>query len=57
MEKTQIGRMNIVNTRVKFDSYFFIKGNGQKLVYKIRNRETKNGRETRLFSNSKNGRK
>ena len=40
MEKTLIGGMSVVNTRAGFDSYIFIKGKEQKLVYKIRNRET-----------------
>ena len=35
MEKTLIGGMSIVNTRVGFDSDIFIKGKEQKLVYKI----------------------
>ena len=39
MEKTLIGGMSIVNTRVAFDSNTFIKGKEQKLVNKIRNRE------------------
>ena len=40
MEKTLIGGISIVNTGVGFDSYIFIKGKEQKLVYKITNRET-----------------
>ena len=40
MEKTLIGGMSIVNTRVGFDSNIFIKGKEQKLVYKIRNKAT-----------------
>ena len=40
MEKVLIGGMSIVNTIVGFDSYIFIKGKQQKLVYKIRNRQT-----------------
>ena len=36
MEKTLIGGMSIVNTRIGFDSNLFIKNNNQKLVYKIK---------------------
>ena len=48
MEKTLIGGMSIVNTRVGFDSYIFIKGKEQKLVYKIRNRETNEMEDKRV---------
>ena len=39
MEKTLIGGMSVVNTRLVFDSNLFIKNNNQKLVYKIKNKE------------------
>ena len=37
MEKTLIGGMSVLNTRLGFDSNIFIKDKKQKLVYKIRN--------------------
>ena len=40
MEKTLIGRMSIVNTRIGFDTDIFIKNNNQKLVYKIKDKES-----------------
>ena len=40
MGKTLIGDMSVLNTRVGFDSNIFIKDKQQKLVYKIRNKET-----------------
>ena len=40
--------MSIVNTRVRFDSYIFIKGKEQKLVYKIRNREANEMEDKRV---------
>ena len=40
MEKTLIGGMSIINTRVGFDTNIFIKDKEQKLVYKIRNKTT-----------------
>ena len=40
MEKTLIGDMSVVNTKVGFDSNIFIKDKQKKLVYKIRNKET-----------------
>ena len=40
MEKKLIGGMNIINTRVGFDTNVFIKDKEQKLVYKIRNKST-----------------
>ena len=40
MEKTSIGGMSIVNTRVGFGSNIFIKGKEQKLVFKIKNKAT-----------------
>ena len=40
MEKTLIGGMSIINTRVGFDSNIFIKGKQQKLVYKIKSKTT-----------------
>ena len=50
IEKTLIGGMSIVNTRVGFDSNIFIKGKEQKLVYKIRNRETNEMEDKRVFT-------
>ena len=40
VEKTLIGGMRIVNTRVGFHSNIFIKGKHQKLVYKLKNKTT-----------------
>ena len=40
MEKTLIGGLSVVNSRIGFDSNLFIKNNNQKLVYKIKNKET-----------------
>ena len=48
MEKTLIGGMSIVNTRVGFDNNIFIKSKEQKLVYKIRNRETNEMEDKRV---------
>ena len=38
MEKTLIGGINVVNTRIGFDTDLFTKNTNQKLVYKIRNK-------------------
>ena len=48
MEKTLIGGMSIVNTRVAFDSNIFIKGKEQTLVYKIRNKATNEMEDKRV---------
>ena len=40
MEKTLIGGLSVVNSRIGFDINLFIKNNNQKLVYKIKNKES-----------------
>ena len=49
MEKTLIGGMSIINTRVGFDTNLFVKDNQQqKLVYKIRNKDTNEIEDKRI---------
>ena len=59
MEETLIGGMSVVNSRIGLDSNLFTKNNNQKLVYKVKNKESnqiENKRiSTKILKMDKNG--
>ena len=48
MEKTLIGGLSIVNTRIGFDADLFIKNDNQKLVYKVKDKITGETKDKRI---------
>ena len=48
LEKTLIGGISLVNTRIAFDTNLFVKNTNQKLVYKIKNKKDNETEDVRI---------